>query len=162
MEEKDKTVARVDLIIVAGSILIVFGFAFFFLQNNDSSVGAETQPLSNSLFSFRSGSVIMIDNNIKFETPERIEAKDNLLIVLKRGVYYWKIADAIPEDIVLFNITAYEAVLKLKKLADGYDVVNSGNSTLNVDIYAKGKLTGSVILGSDEDEIISGRIEISG
>lgn len=162
MEDNDKTVKRVDLILISGSILIVLGFAFFFIQNKDVGIETGQQLPSNSLFSFRSGSVILIDNNVKFESPEKIEAKDNLLIVLKRGVYYWKIADAIPEDIVLFNITAYEAVLKLKKLAEGYDVVNSGNSTLNVDIYAKGKLTGSVILGSDGEEVVSGRIEING
>lgn len=155
MNETEK-VAKIDKIVLAGSILIILALAFLLSQGLLGSLNRE-------LFSFKSGSVILIDKNLNFKSPERVEAKDNLVINLNRGIYYWKVEDAIPaEDVVQIEIRDIAASLKLVKSGDGYNVINSGNSTLNVDIYSSGRFTGNVILGRGIDEEVSEVINIGG
>ena len=142
MEEKTKFIGRMDKILLAGSLILII-FIFFFA----SGLGKEKSADGNILFSFRSGSVVLIDKNLNFESPEKIEVADNLVINLDKGVYYWKIEDAIPqEDVVQLNIEDSSVSLGLKKSDYGYDVVNFGNATLNVDIYSSGKFSGRAIL----------------
>lgn len=154
-----KNIARIDRIVLAGSILVVFIIAFVLAQN----MLAGSSNLDRELFSFKSGSVILIDENLNFRSPERVEAKDNLVINLGKGIYYWKIEDAIPaEDIVQLDIKDSAASLKLRKSGEGYEVVNSGNSTLNVDVYSSGKFTGRVILGGGDAGAVSDVVTIGG
>ncbi len=157
MYEIDK-VTRIDKIILAGSILVILIGAFLFSQG---ILGGETY--NNELFSFKSGSVILIDKNLNFRSPERVEAKDNLVINLDKGIYYWKVEDAIPaEDVVQLEVRGSIASLKLVKSREGYDVVNFGDSILSVDIYSSGKFTGNVILGEGIGGEVSGVVNIGG
>ena len=159
MEEKTKIVKRIDMFILAGSILVVIILVLLFASNFRFGKA----EANHSLFSFKSGSVILIDKNLNFKSPERVEAKDNLVINLKKGIYYWKVDDAIPkEDVVQLEITESLASLKLKKLDSGYEVVNFGNSTLNVNIYTSGKFTGNVILDGEVSGEVSGIVNIGG
>jgi len=52
-----------------------------------------------------------------------------------------------------------EVDLKLRRAAgkdESYEIVNSGNTELNVDVYQGEKLAGNVILGFDENKEVSG------
>ena len=146
---ENKKITGIDRIVLAGSVLVVIVIIFIIAQN--MIVG---NTINKELFSFKSGSVILIDKNLNFKSPERIEAEDNLMINLNKGIYYWKVEDAIPaEDVVQLEIRDVAASLKLVKSDSGYNVVNSGNSSLGVDVYSSGKFTGRVILGSSEGEV---------
>jgi len=154
-----KDIAKIDRIVLAASVLVIFVIAFVVAQN----MIAGSSNFNKELFSFKSGSVILIDENLNFRSPDKVEAKDNLVINLKKGIYYWKVEDAIPaEDVVQLEIKDSAASLKLKKSNEGYDVVNFGNSTLNVDVYSSGKFTGSVILGGGDAGEVSGIVTIGG
>ena len=159
MTNKINLVKKVDKYLLAGSILIaIVVFSLFVF-----GTGFKKTEVNNSLFSFKSGSVILIDKNLNFKSPERVEAKDNLVINLKKGIYYWKVDDAIPkDDVVQLQITESAASLKLRKLDVGYEVINFGNVSLNVDIYSSGKFTGSVILDGDDSGEVSGVVNIGG
>lgn len=157
MKNKIDLVKKVDKYLLAGSIFI----AILMLSSLVFGTGFKKAEANDFLFSFKSGSVILIDKNLNFKSPERVEAKDNLVINLKKGIYYWKVDDAIPEeDVVQLEITESAASLKLRKLDVGYEVVNFGNASLNVDIYSSGKFTGSVTLSGDESREVSGIINI--
>lgn len=158
-DENTTGLRRVDMMIIAMTILTVIAMSFLFLWQS----GRISQDVEqNYLFSFRSGSVILIDSDMNFKASERITAQDNLLIVLRQGVYYWKIEDAIPEDVILLNITEKSIGLKLRKSSEGYDVVNFNNASLNVDIYREGGLTGRVIVGEYEDNMVSKVVYVGG
>ena len=50
-----------------------------------------------------------------------------------------------------------EIGLKLRRAGnESYDIVNSGNTELNVDIYNNEVLTGNIILDADESKEVSG------
>ncbi len=142
--------------IIVVTILTVSVMAFLAIGNGGRGEINAVNSTTSVLFSFRSGNVILIDQDLKFRSPERIDAKDNLLIVLRMGTYFWKIEDSIPEDVISLNVTEPMVGLKLKKYADGYDVINYNNASLNVAIYGQNGLTGKVILESSfspDDEI---------
>ena len=150
-----QTAKVIDLAIVAGTLAFMVLAIIFIRQNIPKE-----EIIGSSLFSFKSGNIILIDDNLDFESPERIDAKDNLVINLKPGVYYWKIEDTISNDVVELKVEN-ETNLKLKKTSDSYVVVNSGGE-LNVGVYERGRFTGNVILGSDGDDEISGIVYIGG
>ncbi len=161
MEKKGNAVNKIDKVILVGTVvLFLVTLVAFMLTAN--SFGSNNRASSNTLFSFKSGSVILIDSNINFRFPERIVAKDNLVIIIRNGTYYWKIEDAIPEDVIELNITEPVVNLKLKKSEEGYNVVNYNNGTLNVDMYRKDGLTGTVILENEEDNEVSGVVYVGG
>jgi len=108
------------------------------------------------LFSFEKANVILIDDNLNFTSPEKIYVTDNLIINLKPGVYYWKIEGIIKESEVRELTIKSEVNLKLKESGETFEVVNAGNTQLNVDIYDKNLYTGSVILKVDEGKNVSG------
>ena len=151
-------IRKIDATILAATVIILMLTVFSLFATLRSS-----QKVSGNvvLFSFKSGNVILIDSDLQFKEPRNITAKDNEVISLKKGVYYWKIEDAIPEDVV--QLTADSDInLKLKKSTEGYDVVNSENTTLNVDIYKKGALVGNVILDTNNDNQVSEVVIIGG
>lgn len=151
-------IRKIDATILAATVLILMLTIFSFFATIKNSQRTSGNAV---LFSFKSGNVILIDNDLEFKSPTNITAKDNVVISLKKGTYYWKIEDAIPEDIV--QLTADSDInLKLKKSSEGYDVINSENTTLNVDIYKKGSFVGNVILDTNKDNQVSEVIVIGG
>lgn len=108
------------------------------------------------LFSFEKGEKILIDDNMQFTSPQIIEVRDNLVISLAPGIYYWKVQGALESEVRELTIES-KVDLKIKHIeGDRYDVVNSGNTELNVGIFENGSLTGNVILGTDDNAEVSG------
>lgn len=153
-----KYILVIDLAVVVGSLMVIavlVGYA-------RPLVIAPLDELSTTntavLFSFDKADLILIDDNLEFTSPEEIYAEDNLVINLKPGIYYWKVVGALPGGVRKLTIES-EIDLKLRKAANGnesYEIVNSGNTELNVDVYQGEKLAGNVILGVDENKEVSG------
>lgn len=107
------------------------------------------------LFSFEKGDYILIDDNSAFTSPERIAAKDNLVINLKPGTYYWRVEGTLQSEIREITVQS-EIDLRLRQSEDGYELVNAGNVPLNVDIYHYGTLAGNVVVEVDTSKNVSG------
>jgi len=111
---------------------------------------------SEILFSFENADRILIDDNLDFTSPEIIEVKDNLKIVLEPGVYYWK-AEGILESEIRSLTVESRVDLKLKKISEGeYGLVNAGNVVLNVEVYNGAELDEKIVLKQDEEKEVSG------
>jgi len=153
-----KYILGIDLLVVVGTLMaiaILVGYA-------RPLVIAPTDELSTTntavLFSFEKANLILIDDNLEFSSSEEIYVEDNLVINLKPGVYYWKVVGALPSEVRKLTIES-EVDLKLRRAAgkdESYEIVNSGNTELNVDVYQGEKLAGNVILGFDENKEVSG------
>jgi len=153
-----KYILGIDLLVVVGTLMaiaILVGYA-------RPLVIAPTDELSTTntavLFSFEKANLILIDDNLEFSSSEEIYVEDNLVINLKPGVYYWKVVGALPSEVRKLTIES-EVDLKLRRVASGddsYEIVNSGNTELNVDVYQGEELTGNVVLGVDENKEVSG------
>lgn len=153
-----KYILGIDLLVVVGTLIVIavlVGYA-------RPLVIAPTDKLSTTntavLFSFEKANLILIDDNLEFSSPEEIYVKDNLVINLKPGIYYWKVVGALPSEVRKLTIES-EVDLKLRRVASGndsYEIVNSGNAELNVDVYQGEKLAGNVVLGVDGNKEVSG------
>ena len=60
-----------------------------------------------------------------------------------------------------FDIVS-EVDLRLKPAGDNYEVVNSGNVQLNVEVYDNATLVDNLVLGIDETKNVSGTKFIGG
>ncbi len=102
------------------------------------------------------GSFALVDDNVLFSSPEKIERGD--VLNLNPGVYYWKVSG--------WGITnMFEVKSLLDVGVDGVDGVdggeylkNKGTENANVDVKDGGKITGSFMLGVGEDKNL-GRVE---
>jgi len=156
-----KKILAIDFVLVVGSLLLIAGFVGY----SRPLVIAPLDDLSTTntgvLFSFEKAELVLIDDNLDFSSPTEIYVEDNLVINLVPGVYYWKAVGVLASDVRKLTIES-EVDLKLQEDGENYEVVNSGNTELNVDIYNNGKLSGNVILGVDESEEVSGTKFIGG
>jgi hypothetical protein len=156
-----KHILAIDLIVVVGTLLIIAGFVGYARPLVIAPVNEFSTTESKVLFSFVKGNSILIDDNLDFSSPDEIFAEDNLIINFKPGVYYWKIKGILGSEIRTFTIES-EIDLKIKEGEENYEIVNSGNEKLNVDIYDFDLKTGTVILEVDETESVSGTKFIGG
>jgi hypothetical protein len=148
----NKRILMLDLIVIVGTLVVIAGFVGYarplVIAPTDDLTTTETAVL----FEFEKANSIFIDDNLEFSSPEKIYVEDNLVVNLKPGIYYWKVEGALSSEVRKLTIET-EIDLRLQKKIDeeGFEVVNSGNSRLNVDIYgADDQLIGNVILESDE------------
>ncbi len=187
-----KHVKVVDMVLVVGSILILLGTLSYY----EGLIGQQSVSLSPLdgfqtenrfvLFEFENAKTILIDDNIEFSSPEKYNVKNNFVINLKPGKYYWKLegnkensgnwgtfspespmdiserSDLInrnihkESEIRQFTIES-EVSLKLRDKGEGkYEIVNAGNENLDVDVYQFGKLKENVVLD------VYGKKEVSG
>lgn len=108
------------------------------------------------VFSFDRAERILIDDNLQFTSPQVFEVKDNLLITLPPGAYYWKVEGSLESEVRQLTIESHVA-LKVRDAGNGsYELVNAGNTRLNVDIYDHGRLTGNVIVETENSTVAEG------
>ena len=155
MDIKNKHIIAIDFVLIVGSLLIIAGLAGYSRPLVIAPINNFTTTETSILFSFNRADLILIDDNLDFTSPEKIYVKDNLVINLKPGVYYWKVQGALESPVREFTIKS-EVSLKLVEKNESVDVVNSGNTRLNVDIYKNGGLTGNVVLGVNEQKEVNG------
>jgi len=157
----------VDLVLIVGSMLILSGMFYQYYYNWGNGQPVSLSPPDGFqtenrfvLFEFENAKTILIDDNIEFSSPEKYNVKNNFVINLKPGVYYWKIEGE--REIRQFTIES-EVSLKLRDKGEGkYEIVNAGNENLNVDVYQFGKLKENVILDVYQSKEVSGNQFIGG
>ena len=152
-----KTILVIDLVLVVGSLALIAWLVGYSQPLVIAPIDGYTSTDGSILFEFEKADLILIDDNLDFSSPQRIYVEDNLVINLKPGVYYWKVSGALESDVRELTIES-EIDLKLKESGtkDVYEVVNSGNERLNVDVYDHGLLSGNIILEKDESSEVSG------
>ena len=159
----NKHILALDFIVVVGSLLIVAGLVGYSRPLAIAPISDFNTTETSVLFEFEKANLILIDDNPEFTSPEEIFVKDNLVINLKPGVYYWKVQGTLQSEVRKLTIES-EVDLRLRKGAekDNYEIVNAGNTRLNVDIYENNVLTKNVVLGVEETKEVSGTKFIGG
>jgi hypothetical protein len=143
-----KYVYAIDAVCLVVTLGIIIS-SLIFLRPNLYSPPSGLTTTGAVLFSFSNGDYILIDDNLQFSSPQRYEVRDDLLITLNPGSYYWKVVGALSSEIR--QLTVQSVVdLRLRESSDGYELVNGGNTKLDVDIYENGTLTGRAVLDVDE------------
>ncbi len=150
-----KHIIAIDLFLVVGSLAVLAGFMGYSSPLVIAPLDGHESANSSVVFEFEKAERILIDDNIEFSSPEIIDARDNLVINLKPGVYYWKAEGFVSSEVRKLTIVS-EVSLKIKNSDDKYELVNAGNTILDVDIYEKENLSGRIVLGVDESREVSG------
>jgi len=154
---KKSWIYLIDGILIIGTLMSLMSVFYF---KGYEITGLITGPVLNSpengsvisqavLFSFDYGNILMIDDNLAFSHPQEFDVQDNLQITLEPGVYYWMVKGEGEKKSEIREFTVQSRIeLKLRKSESGlgYEVVNAGNTKLNVDVYEGGQLTGKMIL----------------
>ena len=161
MENKKKIII-LDLIFVVGSLFVIALLVGYSKPLVIAPIDELETTNAAVLFEFEKADLILIDDNLKFSSPQKFYAEDNLVINLKPGVYYWKVQGTLGSEIRELTVKS-EVDLKLKKsVNESYEIVNAGNTKLNVDVYENGLFTGNVVLDVDEEEEVSGTKFVGG
>ena len=149
-----KMIYVIDAVLIAGTLALLT-WAFMFTR---PVLG---EPVDGSvitgavLFSFEKGDMLLIDEAPDFGSPRRIPVRDNALVTLEPGTYYWKVEGAVSSEIRTITVDSL-VELKVRKSAQGYDVMNGGTTRLAVETYSQGTLTGKIILEPNEAENTEG------
>ena len=151
-----KYLLLIDVILVLGSLLIVGGLVGYSRPLVIAPIDDYITADSSVLFKFEKADLVLIDENLDFSSPREIYVDDNIVINLEPGIYYWKVVGALESSVRQLTIES-EINLKIKASGDDtYEVVNSGSSQLDVDVYDKGVLTGKITLDIDESGSVKG------
>lgn len=154
---KSHFIRAIDFIILAGTLLSII----FVMRYTQPLVIAPINDLTTTnnsvLFSFEKGDAVLIDDNPQFTSPDKISVADNFVITLEPGVYYWKVSGVEDSEIRKFTILS-SVDLKMKQTSTKgvYDVVNAGNTRLNVDVFNGENASTRVVLDVDENKEIAG------
>ncbi len=157
MKIKNIEIVRMDLIVI-GITLVGLLFLVGYAQPLIISPNNELVSSNNSvLFSFDKASYLLLDENPEFTSPEKIYVKNNLVINLKPGTYYWKILGVLQSEVRKLTIKS-KVELKFRENLENnsYDVVNAGNTRLLVNVFNNTNLIGNVVLDVGESTNISG------
>lgn len=150
-----KYVIAIDLILVVGTLFVVAGFVGYARPLIISPIDDYNTTSTSVLFSFERANLIVIDDNIGFTSPQEYYVKNDLVITLKPGEYYWKVSGIGESDIRKLTIES-EISLRLREDGENYSVVNSGNTPLNVEVYEDGELVDNLHLETDSVESAKG------
>ena len=157
----NKKMLAIDLIIVLGSLIIVALYVGYSSPLVIAPIDDLNTTSSSVLFEFEKADKIMIDENPEFTSPREINVKDNLVVTLKPGTYYWKVSGITDSAIRKLTIIS-EINLKMKDKGEKVELVNSGNVDLNVDVYDENILVDSIELRRDENAEVSGNLIVGG
>jgi len=124
----------IDSILIGASLIIILGLIGYVQPRVISPIDNLITNEKTVIFSINNGESILIDDNPEFSSPEQVYIRDNALITLKPGVYYWKIKKDNINEIRKLTIVS-KVDLKIIKAGDIYNLVNGGNTRLNVEVY---------------------------
>ncbi len=146
-----KYLLLIDAFLIVGSLFLIGGIIGYSTPLVIAPLDGYSTTDTSVLFEFDKADMIMLDDNLEFTSPEKIYVEDNIVINLKPGIYYWKAVGGRESEVRELTIES-EINLRIEESDKGYEVVNSGNTRLNVDVYNQGKLTGNLVLNPDERE----------
>jgi len=155
MEITKKHIYAIDFAIIVGTLITLIGVVGYARPLVIAPINELNTTSTSVLFEFEKAEMVLIDDNFEFTSPDKMYAKDNLVINLKPGVYYWKVSGALESEIRTLTILS-KVDLKLRSAGDRFEVVNVGNVGLSVDIYDNKTLVGNIKLERDESRNVSG------
>lgn len=161
MEIKKRHIIALDLLIVVGSLIFIMWLVGYSRPLVIAPINDMNTTSTSVLFEFEKADLILIDDNLEFTSPDEIYVKDNLVVNLKPGIYYWKAKGSLESQVRKLTILS-EVNLKIKEGNDKVELVNSGNTELEVNIYNQDTLVGNVSLSVDESTNVSGSLIIGG
>lgn len=157
-----KNVILLDAILILGSLIAIASIVGYARPLVIAPLEDYTTSETAVLFEFEKADLVLIDENLQFTSPREIYVEDNIVVNLEPGVYYWKAVGALESEVRQLTIES-EVDLRLREAEGGkYEVVNSGNTRLNVDVYDHGVYTGRVVIGVDESAEAEGDKFIGG
>ena len=141
-----KLIYKVDLVLIVGSLIALI-VAIGYVQPLVIAPLDDYETLETEIiFSIENADVLLIDDNIDFTTPDEYSIEDGMKIELEPGRYYWKAVGVLGSEVRTLTINS-EVRLELRKIDEGYGVVNVGNVGLNVDVYNGTELVSKVRVG---------------
>lgn len=158
---KTKHIYAIDLVLIIGTLMTLIFLVGYSRPLVIAPLDGFVTTNSTVLFSIEKAGIILVDDNANFTSPERFEVKDGLVINLKPGVYYWKVVGILKSETRKLTINS-EVDLKLKRLGEGYEITNAGNTRLDVEVYNGTVLVDKIKLGIDKDKNVSGTKFIGG
>jgi len=161
LEITKKQIYAIDAILIVGTLAVLILIAGYAQPLIIAPINELETSNTSVLFSFEKGNAIYLDDNPDFTSPEKIFVKDNLIINLKPGTYYWKAEGLLESEVRTLTINS-EVDLRLKDAGENYEVVNSGNTRLKVGIYDNNTLVGNVILDVDKSANVTGTKVVGG
>ena len=130
---------KIDLAIVGVSLVALIFLVGYVSPLVISPLDNYESSEASVLFSVEKAEAILIDDNIGFSSPDSYSVRDGLQIDLEPGEYFWKAVGVVDSDVRTLTIKS-RVSLEFRDSEGGYDVVNSGNVRLNVDVYDGMKL----------------------
>lgn len=140
-----------DVILISTFLVSMLGVIGFY---QPLVVGPlDVQELNNSivLFDLDLGERILIDKNLDFLSPDVYDLNEGEVIVLERGVYYWKVVGSVEEGDVKKLTVESSVRLGIKKSGSGdkFEVVNLDDKEFDVSVYNGEEIVSNFILGGN-------------
>lgn len=161
MAINQKHIYILDILIAGISLIAILGIVGYARPLVIAPLDGTITMNNSILFEFNKADLILIDDNIQFSSPEEIYVENNLVINLKPGKYYWKIKGLRESEVRELTILS-EVGLQLREKGEVYEVVNAGNTNLDVEVYENGSLKDKLVLDIDESKEASGEKFIGG
>lgn len=158
---KTKHIQKIDLVLIVGTFMLLMFLVGYSTPLIIAPLDEFETTNSSVLFSIERAEFILVDDNIEFTSPETFNVQDGLVINLKPGVYYWKAESVLKSEIRKLTINS-EVDLKLRKLEQGYEITNAGNTKLDVEVYNGTSLIDKVKLDIAEARDLSGTKFVGG
>lgn len=152
-----KKIKIIDSVLIIVSVLFLASFITYARPLVIAPMDNFETTNNSVLFEFERGSVILIDDSPEFSSSREIHAKNNLIINLKPGKYYWKIDGVIDSKVREFEVVS-EVNLKMEKSGDKYRIMNAGNDEVEVKVYEEDDLVDDVLLDVNEEKKLTGTV----
>jgi hypothetical protein len=151
-----KTVHKIDFAVVFVSVFALIFLVGYVRPLVIAPIDNYSTSETTVLFSIENADRILIDDNADFTTPEEYAVKDGAEINLEPGEYYWKAVGVGNSEVRTLKIMS-EVNLEMRDSGEGsYEIVNSGNVRLNVEVYNGSNLVENVKLGIGEERLSGG------
>ncbi|MFA5484821.1 MAG: hypothetical protein WC260_01025 [Candidatus Pacearchaeota archaeon] len=144
---KNKFILTMDFVVIIGTLFGLMWIIGYSTPRVISPIDNYETTSSNVLFSIENADYLFIDKDINFTNPIEVNLKNNSQIQLEPGIYYWKAIGVRQTEIRTLTINTLVS-LRLDKTESGFNVVNSGNVNLNVEVYNNSELIDEIYLES--------------
>ncbi|MGV8142813.1 MAG: hypothetical protein ACP5NS_04240 [Candidatus Pacearchaeota archaeon] len=144
-----KHILIIDTILIVGTLFLIAGFVGYARPLVIAPLDDYVTTENSVLFVFEKADVVLIDDNLAFTSPQEVYVRDEIIITLPPGVYYWKVVGALESDVR--QLTIESAIdLKIRESENGtVSVVNSGSVPLEVSVYNQGVLSDRIVVDTD-------------
>lgn len=159
-----KHIYKIDMVMILGMVMglvLLLGIIGFRTPYVISPQDGAITTNKTVLFSFENGDYVFIDENKNFTSPRKIMVKDDLVISLEPGVYYWRVEGLVRS--MTRKLTVRSKIdLRMEEKDGEYALTNAGNVGLNVEIYNRTGPIQNISLARGEEGTVNGTKFIGG